>query len=180
MTRLAFVALLLLLALVSACSEQKPASVSSGTSRNPTPSKASAATPQAADEIVKVSTIETKLRAGGDAEATVHVHIADGFHVNANPPSDKFYIGTQLTVQPQADIEPGTPIYPPALRKKFSFAPEPLAVYEGEPVIKLPLKASAAARGKQQLAAKLRVQPCNDEACRPPRDIQFTIPVAVN
>ena len=122
-----------------------------------------------------------ELRAGGAGEASVRLRIAEGYHVNANPPSDKFYIGTRLTVAPQAGVEPGEPVYPAALNKKFAFAAKPLAVYEGEAVIRLPLRAGAsAAKGRHELDATIRVQPCNDKECLQPRDIKTTIPVTVN
>lgn len=139
-----------------------------------------AATANAA-EVVTASAAAVELRAGGAGEASVRLRIAEGYHVNANPPSDKFYIGTRLTVAPQAGVEPGEPAYPAALDKKFAFAAKPLAVYEGEAVIRLPLRAGpSAAKGRRDLDATVRVQPCNDQACLQPRDIKTTIPVTVN
>ena len=132
-------------------------------------------------DVVKASVSETQLRAGGAGEASVRLLIAEGYHVNANPPSDKFYIGTQLTVTAADGIEPGKPLYPPALSRKLGFSAKPLAVYEKEAVIKLPLRATAAAqKGRHELPAKIRVQPCNDQACLQPRDIQVTIPATIN
>jgi len=151
----------------------------SSATATPTPTTAQATTAPA--DVVTASADAVELRAGGAGEASVRLRIAEGYHVNANPPSDKFYIGTQLTVAPQAGIEPGRPVYPAALNKKFGFSPKPLAVYEGDAVIKLPLRANAsAAKGRHDLPAKLRVQPCNDQACLQPRDIQTTIPVTIN
>ena len=156
-----------------------PATTTAAATATPTPTTAQATTAPA--DVVTASADAVELRAGGAGEASVRLRIAEGYHVNANPPSDKFYIGTQLTVAPQAGIEPGQPVYPAALNKKFGFSPKPLAVYEGDAVIKLPLRADAsAAKGRHDLPAKLRVQPCNDQACLQPRDIQTTIPVTIN
>ena len=131
--------------------------------------------------VVTASVEEVKLAAGGSAEAAVRLHIADGYHVNANPPSDRFYIGTELQAEAQEGITPGKPTYPPALTKKFGFSEKPLAVYEGEAVIKLPLAAAGtAAKGRHTFKARVRVQPCNDEACLQPRTIEAAIPVIVN
>ena len=45
----------------------------------------------------------------------------------------------------------------------------------------LPLRAGKnAPKGRHTLRAKLKVQPCNDEACLPPRDIDAPIPVTIN
>lgn len=138
------------------------------------------ATPPSQD-VVTVSASETEIRAGGEAEAEIRLDIADGFHVNANPPSDKFYIGTEVEAQAEGGVTPGRPIYPPAVTQKFEFSEKPLAVYEGEAVIKLPLKADGAAeKGRRKLRARVRVQPCNDRECFPPRTLETELPVTVN
>lgn len=154
-------------------------SASPGANQSATPAKPPAA-PQAA-QAVTASVEEVRLDAGGKGETSVRLDIAEGFHVNANPPSDKFYIGTQLDAEPQEGITPGKPVYPPALTKKFKFSEKPLAVYEGQAVIKLPLSADrAAAKGRHTFNARIRVQPCNDEVCFQPRTIEASIPVVVN
>ena len=52
---------------------------------------------------------------------------------------------------------------------------------EGSVVIKLPVRADKnATKGRHTLHTKLRVQPCNDEVCLPPRDIDAPIPVTIN
>ena len=138
---------------------------------------------KAADgEIVRArSAKEVEVKAGGEADAEVRLDIAEGYHVNANPPTDKNLIGTTLTVAGGEGVAAGAPVYPPALMKKFEFDERPLAVYEGEAIIKLPLRAAAsAARVQQTLQAKVRVQPCNDQACLPPRTIETAITVTVN
>ncbi len=182
MTRLTLILLSLLLASSCAAPTQNTANVAHTASPASTPATSQVVKPDPAHaEVVTASAAGTELRAGGEGEASVRLRIAEGYHVNANPPSDKFYIGTLLTVAPQNGIEPGKPVYPAALKKKFGFSDQPLAVYEGEAVIKLPLRATAAAtKGRYELPAKIRVQPCNDEACFQPRDVQTTISVTIN
>jgi thiol:disulfide interchange protein DsbD len=64
--------------------------------------------------------------------------------------------------------------------KKFAFSETPLAVYESEAVIKLPLKIDAtASKGERTLKAKLRVQACDDKACYKPDTLVTSIPVTV-
>jgi hypothetical protein len=124
---------------------------------------------------------EVRLDAGGSAEASVRLDIAKGFHTHANPATDKFYIATELRAEPQEGITPGRPVYPPGAPRKLGFADKPLALYEGSVVIKLPVSADkSATKGRHTLHTKLRVQPCNDEACLPPRDIDAPIPVTIN
>jgi uncharacterized protein len=166
-----------------------PACASGPTGAGDSPKIAVNATPQqqaagaqttAQAQVVTVTAEEVRLAAGGSAESTVRLRIADGYHVNANPPSDKFYVGTEIRAEPQGGIKPGKAIYPPGESKKFQFSEAPLSVYEGETVIRLPLTAAAdTAKGRQSFAARIRVQPCNDEACLPPRDIDTSIPVII-
>lgn len=131
--------------------------------------------------MVTASASETAIRAGGEAEAEILLDIAEGFHVNANPPSDKFYVGTEVEAQAEGGVTPGRAVYPPAVTQKFEFSEKPLAVYEGRTVIKLPLKAEGTAeKGRRSLRARVRVQPCNDRECFPPRTLETDLPVTVN
>ena len=169
--------------LCSACGGGQKQSANSSANATPAASQATPATSAAnvPPQVVTASVEEVKIDAGGSAETAVRLDIIEGYHVNANPPSDKFYIGTELTAEAQGGITPGKPVYPPALTKKFGFAEKPLAVYEGRAVIKLPLRAATtAAKGRHTFKARVRVQPCNDEACLQPRTIEAAIPVVVN
>lgn len=144
---------------------------------------ASQATPAASaqPQPVTATVEEVSLAAGGAGVAALRLDIAEGYHVNANPPSDKFYIGTEVRAEPQEGITPGKPVYPPAVSRELSFSDKPLAVYEGQAVIKLPLTADkTAAAGRHTFRAKIRVQPCNDQACLPPREIDAAIPVTIS
>src|SRR5438105_1809374 len=58
---------------------------------------------------VNVNVEEVQLAAGGAGEAVVRLDIAEGFHVNANPASDKFYVATEVQAEPQEGITPGKP-----------------------------------------------------------------------
>lgn len=154
----------------------------------PAAASSPAATPAAAQQLptptaqpVKASVEEVKLAAGGAGEAAVRLDITEGFHVNANPASDKFYIPTELRAEAQEGITPGKPVYPASVSRKLSFSEKPLAVYEGQAVIKLPLRADKnAAQGRHTFRVKLRVQPCNDQTCLQPREIEAAIPVTIS
>jgi hypothetical protein len=149
----------------------------------PAPSAAAQSAPSPAPQAQPVTATveEVRLDAGGEGEASVRLDIAQGYHTHANPASDKFYIATELRAEPQEGITPGKPVYPPGASRKLGFAETALSLYEGSVRIKLPLRADKNARkGRHTLRAKLRVQPCNDEACLPPRDIDAPIPVTIN
>ena len=142
---------------------------------------ASQPTPSPQAQVVTATVEGVKLNAGGSGEAVVTLDIAEGYHVNANPASEKYYIPTELKAAPQEGLTPGKPSYPKPVSRKLQFSETPLAVYEGRAVIRLPLRADAtASKGSHTLRATIRVQPCNDEACLQPRNIDAPIPVTIN
>jgi hypothetical protein len=131
-------------------------------------------------DVVRVETSGVEIKAGNAAEASFKLTIASGYHINANPPSFSYLKATELTVEPGAGITTGKPVYPSSVTRKFAFSKDPLAVYEGETMIKLPLNAAASAqKGARTLKGKLRIQACDEEACYPPRTIETSIPVTV-
>lgn len=167
----------LLLLTFAACSKTEQANNNSATA--PPSTSASPAMKTPPENIVTTSVAEAQLSPGGSVEADVQVNITSGYHINANPPS-KRQIATTLNVEPGDGITAGQPQYPPSVTRKFSFSPEAIAVYEGQATIKVQLKASGdVTKGAHTLHAKVRVQPCDDQACYPPRDIETSIPVAV-
>lgn len=169
---------------LSACSQADTNKSTATTNANG--SHASAANTEATAknppaDVVRVETTGVEIKAGNSAEASVRLNIASGYHINANPPSFSYLKATELTVEPGAGVTAGTPVYPTSVTRKFAFSKDPLAVYEGETSIKLPLSVAASARkGAQSLKGKLRIQACDDEACYLPRTLEVSIPVTVN
>jgi uncharacterized protein len=167
-----------------ACSGNQTEQTNANAASTPTATPATAnaaATASPSPQVVTATVEETRLDAGGAREANVTLDIAEGYHVNANPASDKFYVATEVKAEAQEGITPGKPVYPKSVTRKLSFSDKPLAVYEGRAVIKLPLRADkSAARGRHSIHATIRVQPCNDKACLQPRDIDAYIPVTIN
>jgi len=134
----------------------------------------------ASTDVVKATPHEVTLARGESADAVVSLKIANGYHVNANPPSYSYLKATELEIQPAAGIVVEFMTYPDALTKKFSFAEKPLAVYEGETTLKARLKADkTAAPGQHNLSAKLRVQACDDKVCYAPGAVDVTVPVNI-
>ena len=132
-------------------------------------------------EVVGVIADEVDVRAGGAAVADVRLSVTRGYHVNANPATEKFLIPTEIKIEPSEGITAGAPTYPAAATKKFSFSEKPLAVYEGEVSIKLPLRAQAsAAKGQRKLRARLRYQACDEEKCYPPTSVDASIPITIS
>jgi thiol:disulfide interchange protein DsbD len=178
--KIILLALILTLSLiVAACSGAEKSQTNATTTQSnkgvetPNPSK------QLPADVLRAEAATVELKSGGSAEASLTLKVLQGYHINGNPAS-KFQIATSLDVEQVEGITPGQPVYPPSVTKKFSFSEQPIAVYEEEVTIKLPLKASAAARkGEQQLKGKVRFQPCDDEVCYPPRVLETSIPVTI-
>jgi hypothetical protein len=131
-------------------------------------------------DVVRVETPSVELKAGDSAEVALKLTIASGYHINANPPSFSYLKATELTVEPSEGVAQGKPVYPSSVTRKFAFSKDPLAVYEGQTAIKLPLSAAEnAQKGAHTLKGKLRIQACDEEACYPPRTIETSIPVTI-
>jgi DsbC/DsbD-like thiol-disulfide interchange protein len=173
-----------LLLIFTACSQSENATKQAGNaSAGPSSAESQGATttktPPA--DVVRASADPVEIKAGSSAEAPVKLTVANGYHINANPPSFSYLIATELTVEPSEGITPAQPVYPASVKRSFAFAKDgPLAVYEGEATIKLPLTAAGnAQKGAHNLKGKLRVQPCDEESCYKPRDIEVSLPVTV-
>jgi hypothetical protein len=164
--------------------------IGSGTSGGPpTPSQPEVSS---SSEVVKVEAVPVQISEGGTADATVKLAISAGYHVNANPATFPYLIPTEVTYAPDPDgfcAVVGKPIYPAAIKAKFDFADEPLAVYEGNIEVKLPLTLPKAkdnrcdvyqAKGmRDSLPIKVTVQACDHEKCFPPATVDAAIPVEV-
>ena len=131
-------------------------------------------------DVVEARPQEATLARGESGDAVVSIKIANGYHVNANPPTYSYLKATELELQPAAGIAVQFITYPDPLTKKFPFAEKPLNVYEGETLAKVRLNADASAQtGKHNLSAKLRVQACDDKVCYAPGALDLTIPVNI-
>lgn len=158
----------------------KDTNTNTTTTVSPAPTQTSEPEIVSSASVVRVEGSATEVAAGGTASASVKLTIKDGYHVNANPPSMSYLIPTELSVQPVEGITAGKPTYPSSITRKFAFSEMPLAVYEKEAVVKLPLKiAGTASKGARNLSAKLRVQACDDKACYKPDTLETSIPLTI-
>lgn len=130
--------------------------------------------------VVKATPLAASVTRGESTESIVRLKIDDGYHVNANPPSFPYLIATEVEITPAQGLSVDLVTYPTGLIKKFSFAEQPLAVYEGETDLKVRLSAAKSAQpGEHNLSAKLRVQACDDQVCYAPGTMDLTLPVTV-
>ena len=131
-------------------------------------------------DVVKVMPQETTLTPGESGDALVRLQITNGYHVNANPPSQSYLKATEIELKPADGISVEFITYPDPLMRSFSFSETPLKVYEGETNLKVRLKADKSAKaGIHNLSAKLRVQACDDKVCYAPGALDVTVPVNV-
>lgn len=171
---------LLLLLVASGCS--KP--VQNSASQSPV---APAASPSLAEDkqvrsvdVVKTMAQPVEISAGGSGEAVVRLTIQNGYHINANPPTYPYLIATVLEAPPANGVSIARVSYPKPLSRKFVFAEKPLAVYEGDTEVTATIKADKSAQpGQQPLAAKLRIQACDEAVCYAPGTLDLVIPVSI-
>ena len=132
-------------------------------------------------DVVKVMPEETTLAPGESGDLLVRLQIANGYHVNANPPSQSYLKPTEIELKNAEGISVEFITYPDPLMRTFSFSQgTPLKVYEGDTNLKLRLKAEKTAKaGKHNLSATLRVQACDDKVCYAPGAKDLTVPVNV-
>jgi DsbC/DsbD-like thiol-disulfide interchange protein len=134
----------------------------------------------ASENVVTVQSPPTEIVAGASTDTVVRLKVDEGYHINANPAAFPYLIATQLDIPKAEGISAAGISYPPPLKKKFSFADDLLAVYEGEAELKVSLLADKGAkRGQTSIPAKLRIQACDDQVCYPPGTIDVWIPVTV-
>jgi hypothetical protein len=110
----------------------------------------------------------------------VRLTIQNGYHVNANPPTYPYLKATVLELSPSDGVSVGSVIYPKAVNRKFPFAEQALAVYEGQTDLKVLLKADKTAKkGDRSIPARLRIQACDEQVCYPPGAIELGITINV-
>ena len=167
---------LLSLTACAACS-QTPANSTPETAQ---PTTAPAVQKVTSESVVKATAARVEISAGGLTEATVRLTIQSGYHVNANPPTYPYLKATALEISPSDGVSVAFVTYPKGVDKKLAFAEKPLAVYEGQTDLKATLKTDKAAKkGERSIAARLRIQACDDQVCYPPGTLELVIPVNI-
>jgi Disulphide bond corrector protein DsbC. len=112
--------------------------------------------------------------------SNIELVISPGFHVNANPATFPYLIATEIQPGKVDGITVADKlVYPPPKMETFSFAEQPLAVYEGSVTIPIPLTAVAGATGHRTIPFKIRVQACDAEKCYPPATLDAALPIDI-
>lgn len=183
MNRNLLTALLLLSSFIVACNSsvtQKSGNQAAPQAQANTNTQGAQASAASLPEDVLVATpSKVEAETGKAAEARLKLAIKEGYHINANPAS-QYQIPTQLTVEQAEGITAGQPKYPASVTRKFAFSEQPLAVYEREALISVPLNiAASAGKGERAVSARLRFQACDEQVCYPPKTLQVSIPVVL-
>jgi len=113
-------------------------------------------------------------------EIAVVAQVADGYHVQANKVLEDYLIPLTVTADLPAGFKLVSASYPKAQKKKFPFAAQPMAVYEGRFLVRLSIEAGAGVpTGATTIPMTLRFQACNDQLCLPPAKLpisaEFTV-----
>jgi len=131
-------------------------------------------------DVVKTVAQPVEIAAGSSGDAVVRLTIQNGYHINANPPTYPYLIATVLEAPAANGVSIAKVSYPKPLSRKFVFAEKPLSVYEGDTEVKATIKTDKSAQpGQQSLAAKLRIQACDEAVCYAPGTIDLVIPVSI-
>ena len=131
--------------------------------------------PPPASELVKLDAPRVTLKAGGAAEATLTLHIAPSWHINANPAGENM-IATAAIVAADRGVTAGTIVYPMPQLVRLGFDSTDLPVWSESATLRVPLAAAAnAVNGAHVLRGKLRFQACNDQVCLAPVSVPFEI-----
>ncbi len=98
-----------------------------------------------------------------DGRLRLDIRLREGWHINAHEPLDTYFVATDLVVAGEP-APAGT--YPEAVVKPLGFNPAPLALYEGEITLDVPLVSGETV---------LTLQACNDEICLSPEVVRFRV-----
>lgn len=97
------------------------------------------------------------------------VRIEQGWHVNSHKPTYEYLIPTTVEVALPAGWDAPKLTYPKGEIARFTFAEEPLSVFQGEvPIVAAFQVPRAQSVGEVPLRVKVTYQACNDTQCLPP------------
>ena len=120
------------------------------------------------------------LEPGASAQASLRLDIAGGFHLQANPASDRFLIPTEVKFDPADGIVPGKLVYPQGKPHRLAGADSDISTYEGSIEVVVTVRAEpTATAGDVELHGTLRYQACDEKRCFPPASMPVRLLVRV-
>jgi thioredoxin:protein disulfide reductase len=114
------------------------------------------------------------------ADVVFTFRVADGYHVQANPPAAKFLVPTSLRLRTACGVKAGPPVYPAPLSFRLEGADQDLAVWNGRFQVTVPLRAGRLAhRGECLLHGTLEYQACDVKRCLAPTSLEVVLPIRI-
>lgn len=108
------------------------------------------------------------------------IHIDKSWYIHGTHAGQSGLFPTSLKIDSSPHIEIREIVFPPAQKKTFSYADEPVAVYSGHFIVRatLAIRPNAAA-GTHDVKGSFASQACSETSCLPPETvpIHFKIPV---
>jgi uncharacterized protein len=146
-------------------SERKPASVASVPAQSVS---------------ITVSSSTVSVARGETADVTARIEIAKGYHINSYEPLSGDLVPTELTLDGKSVASLVKVAYPAGKTIRFGFSAEPLSVYEDAVTIRAQIAvARNATPGKAEVALRVRVQPCSEDACLAPQTLSTSLALEV-
>ena len=123
------------------------------------------------------ATAKVKEKADAVFNVELHLKIAAGWHINANPAGQDNLIPTTVIVDANAPVEIVDIAYPKGRTTRFEFSDEPLNIYEESLMIALRLKQKPNVIQQENvpITLKLTYQPCNDTECLFPETLDISL-----
>ncbi len=129
---------------------------------------------------VEIKLSADKARAGEIIKIAIILNINDGWHINSHKPTFDYLIGTLFELEPKEGFILADIHYPNGKSESFSFAEQPIDVYDGTVIIYASLKISEKIKsGFDTLNASVTFQACNNNICLAPSIAQVLIPVEI-
>jgi thiol:disulfide interchange protein DsbD len=131
---------------------------------------------------VKIITSADAFKPGQTYPFRLEITVSSPYHINAEVPSEDYLIGTSVTFAPKTGLTFGKVIFPPAEKRRLSFAENPLAVYAGTIRVTSELTLDKSFKGSEvAVEGTVGYQACNDQSCLPPEEAAFskTFPVVL-
>ena len=131
--------------------------------------------------VTLVSAPLPSIERGKSGTVDLRFHIANGFHINSNKPTEEFMIPTALHMGAITDIVIGKIEYPPGKDVSFEFAPDQkLNVYSGSFNVGVDVRPlHTVIPGKYAMRGSLKYQACDNRACYPPKQVPVLFEVRV-
>jgi uncharacterized protein YyaL (SSP411 family) len=133
---------------------------------------ASAASVPAQPVSITVSPSTVSAARGAVADVTVRIEIAKGYHINSHEPLSSDLVPTELTLDGKSVASLVKVAYPAGKTVRLGFSAEPLSVYEDAVTIRAQIAVAwNAGQRKAEIALRVRVQPCSEDACLAPQTL---------